>query len=185
LKVPDWKEIVRKGELWTDPEFKPDANALFVNGKNHKKQLKKKEEWEKYEWVRSAELFPDEDYSLYNVIEPEDVKQGNIDNCELLATLSGLAERDSTAGKKAGKMLRDIFLTKNLNDAGCYALKVVINGEERVVVVDDWIPVKKNKQGVIKPAFSKSRKGDNEIWPLLIEKAWAKICGSYETSEGF
>lgn len=185
LKEPDWKDIVKRGEPWTDPEFKPDSNALFINGKGHHQQLKKKQDWEKYEWVRSADLFPNEEYALFNVIEPEDVKQGNIDNCELLATISGLAERDSTAGKKAGKALRDLFLTKKLNDAGCYALKVNINGEDRVVVVDDWFPVKRSKKGEIKSAFAKSRQGDNEIWPLIIEKVWAKICGSYEASEGY
>jgi len=52
-----------------------------------------------------------------------------------------------------------LFLTKKINDAGCYAIKFVIDGEERVVVVDDYLPIKKNKRGEDSFAFAKSSKG--------------------------
>ena len=32
-------------------------------------------------------------------------------------------------------------------------------------------------------AFCKGKPQENEIWVQLIEKAWAKLCGSYEHSE--
>ncbi|XP_047260771.1 calpain-type cysteine protease DEK1-like, partial [Capsicum annuum] len=47
------------------------------------------------------------------------------------------------------------------------------------VVVDDWIPC----ESPGKPAFSTSRKG-NEMWVSLLEKAYAKLHGSYEALEG-
>jgi hypothetical protein len=47
-----------------------------------------------------------------------------------------------------------------------------INGIETPVILDDWFPIKYNK-----PAFCSSVNGS--IWAMLLEKAWAKIHGSY------
>lgn len=47
------------------------------------------------------------------------------------------------------------------------------------VVVDDWIPCEARG----KPAFATSRKG-NELWVSILEKAYAKLHGSYEALEG-
>jgi len=45
------------------------------------------------------------------------------------------------------------------------------------VVVDDWIPVTRNN----KPAFSSNK--DQEMWVILLEKAWAKLHGTYARTE--
>ncbi|PHT32873.1 Calpain-type cysteine protease DEK1 [Capsicum baccatum] len=45
--------------------------------------------------------------------------------------------------------------------------------------LDDWIPC----ESPGKPAFATSRKG-NEMWVSLLEKAYAKLHGSYEALEG-
>jgi hypothetical protein len=47
------------------------------------------------------------------------------------------------------------------------------------VVVDDWIPCEARG----KPAFATSRKV-NELWVSILEKAYAKLHGSYEALEG-
>ena len=60
--------------------------------------------------------------------------------------------------------------------AGLYAMNLMINGEMKTVIVDDYIPV---VDGTTKPAFSSSRNGN--AWVLLLEKAWAKLHGSYES----
>jgi hypothetical protein len=74
----------------------PDTESLFINGKSHRlgHKVKKKAVWETYEWIRISDYFGEGNYVLWNTIEPEDIKMGNIDNCGLMATLSGLAERD-------------------------------------------------------------------------------------------
>ena len=125
LKEVDWESIKKsykkKGKQWTDPDFQADRTSLFVNGKSHAKsdRYEAYKKWEGYEWKRAGDVFEGLEYSLYNEIEPEDVKQGNIRNCHLLATLSGMAERDfdndQREGSHAGKTVSNMLLTKKIN----------------------------------------------------------------------
>ena len=47
-------------------------------------------------------------------------------------------------------------------------MRFFINGTPRIVVVDDYLP----------------SQGGGEMWPYLLEKAWAKLHGSYSLMEG-
>ena len=51
------------------------------------------------------------------------------------------------------------------------------NGEARQVVIDDFFPC--SIRG--KPVFSRAH--GNELWVMILEKAWAKVHGSYERIE--
>ena len=69
--------------------------------------------------------------------------------------------------------MEKIIITKEINKACIYRVKFFINGLRTSVVVDDYIPDGPDQM----PAFCKS---DRQIfWAILIEKAWAKINGSY------
>ena len=54
-----------------------------------------------------------------------------------------------------------------------------VNGEMKTIVVDDQFPFNERSN---KWAFSRTTK-TNEIWVLILEKAWAKIFGSYQRIE--
>ena len=82
-----------------------------------------------------------------------------------------------------GATIRSLFITQEVNTAGCYALSFKINGVPKIVVVDDHFPTKINKNDDVDLAFAKSSKGENELWMMLLEKAYAKVCGSYEAME--
>ena len=71
-----------------------------------------------------------------------------------------------------------MFVTKEINKAGIYMVRLFINGTETPVVIDDHLPVRKDGQ----PAFATCR--DGEIWVSLMEKAWAKLHGTYARIEG-
>jgi len=55
-----------------------------------------------------------------------------------------------------------------------------MDGTFTEVLIDDRLPVVKAKAG-FKSAFSQSR-GGKEMWVMLLEKAWAKVNGSYENT---
>ena len=71
--------------------------------------------------------------------------------------------------------LEKIFITTDVNMAGIYAMRLMVNGEFKTIIVDDYVPVDINSGY---PAFSSTRSGN--AWVLLLEKAWAKLNGSYE-----
>jgi hypothetical protein len=125
--------------------------------------------------------------SIFDGVDPSDVIMGSCNNCYAFAALSGIAEaldtEDKLAEKDKGARIRSRFLTNKVNSAGCYAVKFVIDGQPRIVVVDDYFPFIKTRGGKEIFAFAKSKVGENEIWVQLVEKAWAKLCGSYESSE--
>lgn len=56
-------------------------------------------------------------------------------------------------------------------------MSLFVNGAEVPIIVDEYFPVKFGK-----PAFAKTK--DGEIWAMLLEKAWAKMHGSYMRTEG-
>lgn len=66
-----------------------------------------------------------------------------------------------------------------MNDAGIFLFKFFINGMQTAVIVDDYLPVVKGTRNL---AFAKSDRG--ELWVPLLEKAWAKLHGSYAATAG-
>ena len=56
-----------------------------------------------------------------------------------------------------------------------YALKMLVNGKYEIIVIDDFIPYNTKLN---RPAFWDTF--TNNVWAILIEKAYAKLSGSYE-----
>ena len=52
-----------------------------------------------------------------------------------MAALSGLAETH--------EHIEDLFVTKEVNDAGIYMMQFYVNGLRQLVYVDDYLPVDK------------------------------------------
>ena len=67
-------------------------------------------------------------------------------------------------------------MNQEVNEHGAYGVILCKNGIRQLVIVDDYIPCKKGK-----PCFTRAQ--GNELWVLILEKAWAKIHGSYERIE--
>ena len=72
--------------------------------------------------------------------------------------------------------LYNLFNQKVRNNAGIYSINLYSSlGVPVKVIVDDKIPFNSSLQ----PAFAKFS-ADKEIWPILLEKAVAKLVGNFD-----
>ncbi len=76
------------------------------------------------------------------------------------------------------QLVERLFISKTLSEEGFYRLKLCKHGEWTEVVVDDYFPCFPNGG----PIFSRAH--GNELWVLLLEKAYAKLHGNYKTLVG-
>lgn len=90
--------------------------------------------------------------------------QGSVGNCYLLSSLSCVVD-------KYPEFVSNYFLF-NVNPSGMYVVRLFNDGEWSNIVLDDKFPC-----NGIRPLYAKPH--GNEIWVMLLEKAWAKLHGSY------
>jgi hypothetical protein len=134
---------------------------------------------EDIEWIRAKEvcrnLEPGKNPKLFaGKIEPADLRrQGALGNCWLLATLAALAEHPV--------VIRKCFFNREYSSRGKYRVSLYDGLQRRwvIIVIDDYIPVKK---GTKDPVFVWPN--GEELWAMLLEKAFAKFYGSYAELEG-
>jgi hypothetical protein len=125
------------------------------------------------EWLRTEEILELNDNEgvlkiFAGTISPHDILQGLLGDCYFLSVLSVLTENPIRIEK--------LFCLQDRNDAGIWAVKMFKNGVHREVVMDNYIPCLNGS-----PCFSKAN--GNELWVTILEKAWAKLHGSYERIE--
>jgi len=101
---------------------------------------------------------------------PGDVRQGKVGDCWFIAALAVVAERDDLISSILDPSYGDWGL-------GRYAVRFFFDGEWEVVVVDGQFP----HQG---ESLAFARGAHNQLWPSLIEKAYAKAHGSYDAISG-
>ena len=106
-------------------------------------------------------------------IDPNDLDQGCLGDCWLIAAVAGVAEFP--------KLIQDLFVanTPDRNKAGAYVVRMNKHGWWQDVVVDDYFPC----SGAA-PAFCKTCEDPAELWASLLEKVYAKIHGSYMAIAG-
>merc|ERR1712216_469814 len=108
-------------------------------------------------------------------VEPADVAQGEIGDCWLLAAVATLADHQGA--------VESCFVSKQYSPRGLYTIKLFDPAEDAFVSidVDDYIPCHQ-ESGM--PIMAQPH--GNEIWVLLLEKAFAKCkyYGTYKALEG-
>ncbi|XP_020089245.1 calpain-type cysteine protease ADL1 [Ananas comosus] len=163
--------LLTKGETqFTDQEFPPNDRSLYVDPGNPPLKLQVVSEW-----TRPIDIVKECGVGfqpcLYSgTVNSSDVCQGRLGDCWFLSAVAVLTEESR---------ISEVIITPEFNEEGIYTVRFCIQGEWVPVVVDDWIPC----ESPGKPAFATSKKR-NELWVSILEKAYAKLHGSYEALEG-
>ncbi|CAF1171562.1 unnamed protein product [Rotaria sp. Silwood1] len=124
-----------------------------------------------FQWLRISDIASSSkgdhllDWTVYSSPEPSDIQQGLLGDCWLLAALALITERP--------KMLQHIVLTKTVNEQGVYLIRLCHHGLWKTIIIDDCFPCAKDNQ----LAYSKA--SGRQLYVPLIEKACAKLFGSY------
>lgn len=111
-----------------------------------------------------------------NEIHPNDVKQGYLGDCYFLAAIQAIAQSNPAALKK---LIKD-------NGDGTYEVTLYVhktfiswNRKPVKITVNATVPV---YEGGTRPIYAGV--GDQELWVLLLEKAYAQYKGDYGDIEG-
>jgi len=157
------------GVPWTDHTFPANESSIG---------LQKSRELGRIEWRRAGDL-SDRPQLVTNGVGRHDVVQGKLGNCWFVAASSVLAGVPKL-WERVVPDSKDQDWDPNLPDrySGVFRFHFWRFGNWLEVLVDDLIPT---RNGV--PVFTYS-KDSNEFWSALLEKAYAKIHGSYEALDG-
>ena len=122
------------------------------------------------EYKRTTELFGENTrfVLISDNMSMDDIIPGDLDDTYFLFCVQNLCKFKGN--------INNIFKKNGTfhNVDGYYELCLFIDDKEQIIIVDDYLPVKK---GTKQLAFASSKK--NEIWISLLEKAWAKVNGGY------
>ncbi|XP_051175430.1 calpain-A isoform X2 [Leptopilina boulardi] len=155
-------ECLSRGQLFEDPIFPATDSSIYFS-----KRPDRYIEWRRPMEIADNPQFFVEGYSRF------DVQQGELGDCWLLAAVANLA------------MLPHLFhqvvpeeQSFEENYAGIFHFKFWQYGKWVDVVIDDKLPTYHGQL-----LFLQSPE-PNEFWSALLEKAYAKLHGSYESLKG-
>ncbi|XP_064113944.1 calpain-5-like isoform X6 [Macrobrachium nipponense] len=158
------KECINRGEKFSDPKFPPHDSTLFFS-----KQPPGVVTWKRpHEIVDNPRLFVEG-------VSANDVTQGQLGNCWFVAACATL-----TGVKELWHRVIPDYKDQEYGDLhpGIFHFRFWRFGEWVDVVIDDLLPTIEGQL-----LFTHSRE-KGEFWCALLEKAYAKLHGSYEALEG-
>ena len=164
----------RRNLLHLDVEF-PPMRCSYSKTHDVGQSKEKSRDWliypdaESITWRRAVDFM----IGKYNVFigdpSPSDIREGLMKNRSFLCSIACLVEHPL--------LMKRIILPDSqiMNPFGKYQLQLYDCGLRRTIVIDDYFPCYPNSGPIC------SRGHNNELWILLIEKAFAKMYGSYHS----
>jgi calpain len=156
------KQCLEAGTLFEDPEFPATDKSLLYSQRPDRR----------YEWLRPMEICDDPQFFV-DGYSRFDVQQGELGDCWLLAAAATLTQDPKL-------FFRVVCDDNSFEDeyAGIFHFRFWQYGKWVDVVVDDRLPT---YRGELMYMHSTEK---NEFWSALLEKAYAKLHGSYEALKG-
>lgn len=167
-------QVVPQEGKFIDDLFKAETSTLCPIDENEEFVLPEScepqdiEGFEDYSWTNFEKIFHGKNYQVFlDKIEENDIIQGSLGDCYFLSAIAALT--------KFPDLIKGLFLFQERSEEGCYGVKYRVNGNWKIVLVDEAIP----GDGGCRPSLAFSAANGNELWVVLLEKAWAKLCGNF------
>lgn len=155
-------QCLSSGSLWEDPEF-PAIDASIFYSQRPPRAI---------EWKRPSEI-SDNPRLFVGGASRFDIEQGELGDCWLLAATASLTINQDS-------LYKVVPTNQSFTDdyAGIFKFRFWRFGKWIEVCVDDRLPTYRNQLVFLHSAEN------NEFWTALLEKAYAKLVGSYEALKG-
>uniref|UniRef100_A0A671WLP8 Calpain-1 catalytic subunit-like n=1 Tax=Sparus aurata TaxID=8175 RepID=A0A671WLP8_SPAAU len=154
------QSFVIQGLRYIDKMFPPDRNSIGYG-------VLSPSDLEKVVWLRPANIAPNPAFVLDGVSR-FDFGQGILGNCWFLASIGALTFQSDILGQVV-----PLDQTFDEQYCGLFHFRFWRFGRWVDVVIDDKLPTINGRLIFV------HSKDPNEFWPALLEKAYAKVCGSY------
>ncbi|KAL4239854.1 peptidase C2 [Mactra antiquata] len=163
------KRLVETRSLFIDREFPPEVQSLSPSG-----EFSRHTSIRRIEWKRPVDLSRDPKFVSATATR-SDLDQGALGNCWFVAAASLLVNGPRQHFERV------VPLDQGFDDnyAGIFRFNFWWYGHWKEIIIDDYLPTDGHRL-----IYCSNWEEKDEFWGALLEKAYAKLRGSYSALDG-